>query len=313
MIDYAAPPARRCLVLAQHDQRRADLAQIAAADGAKIIDGNYLFAAAPVDEWPSVDYVLAELLSDLEQAGAYLSELAGYLADDRCQLLLWTDLELLEEAYAVLPADQCHFMVDASDIDAMPILAWMDRHMSLDQFHDPSRDGEYRALHKISDELADFARTLARIAEQEETPPSAVRDKPLSYRAAPADVFKQLISDMGEDDEAAKVRHIIKLRRLRERHFDSSLFADPAWDILLDLYAAKLENKQVSVSSLCIAAAVPPTTALRWITSMTEHGALVREQDPNDARRVFIRLSDDSERRLKAYFVDVADRRSFPI
>jgi DNA-binding MarR family transcriptional regulator len=82
---------------------------------------------------------------------------------------------------------------------------------------------------------------------------------------------------------------------------------------LLDLYAANLEGKSVSVSSLCIAAAVPPTTALRWIATMTEHGALLRTQDPNDARRVFIGLSEDSEARLTAYFANAASKGGYPI
>jgi hypothetical protein len=44
---------------------------------------------------------------------------------------------------------------------------------------------------------------------------------------------------------------------MREQFFGPDLFADPAWDILLDLYAARLEQQRVAVSSLCIAAAVP--------------------------------------------------------
>jgi len=36
--------------------------------------------------------------------------------------------------------------------------------------------------------------------------------------------------------------------------------ADPAWDMLLDLTAARAESRAVSVSSLCIAAGVPTTT-----------------------------------------------------
>src|SRR3546814_1843272 len=42
--------------------------------------------------------------------------------------------------------------------------------------------------------------------------------------------------------------------------------SDPAWDMLLDLYlAAERNTRPVSISSLCIASAVPATTALRWI------------------------------------------------
>lgn len=259
---------------------------------------------------------MVELMSDSDKPKAALSELAGYLARHRSHLLLWTDLELLETAYALLPADRSHFLINAGDVEAMPILAGISQRMSLDQFHDRSRDAEYRSLHKISDELADFARTLARIAEQEADTPASLNDRPVSFRPAPANAFAPLAqptTDTPGEPTAAIIREMIKLRRLRDQHFPSDLFADPGWDILLDLFAAKLEDKTVSVSSLCIAAAVPPTTALRWITTMTEQGALVRRQDPNDARRVFIELSTDSEERLRRYFGDIAARLAPPI
>ena len=110
-----------------------------------------------------------------------------------------------------------------------------------------------------------------------------------------------------------ELREMIKMRRVRDQYFDHSLFADPAWDILLDLLAARLEGKKVSVSSLCIAAAVPPTTVLRWLTGMTESGLLVRHHDPSDARRMFIALSDDSTAKLTAYFDEVRRRTTLPI
>src|SRR3546814_5777917 len=61
------------------------------------------------------------------------------------------------------------------------------------------------------------------------------------------------------------VRRIIHQRQLRARFFDPALFGDPAWDMLLDLTAARAEHNRVSVTSLCIASGVPLTTALRWI------------------------------------------------
>lgn len=105
-----------------------------------------------------------------------------------------------------------------------------------------------------------------------------------------------------DEGRAAAVRKIIKGRRARERFFADSLFADPAWDIMLDLYAAHYEGRQVSVSSLCIASAVPGTTGLRWIKTMTDDGLLVRVDDQADGRRVFIKLSDEARIRLDAYF-----------
>jgi DNA-binding MarR family transcriptional regulator len=91
--------------------------------------------------------------------------------------------------------------------------------------------------------------------------------------------------------DAPRIRAHIRARRQRERFFAPSLFADPAWDILLDLAAARLEGRLVSVSSLCIAAAVPTTTALRWVKNLLDIGLLVRSDDPADARRAFITLA----------------------
>ena len=101
--------------------------------------------------------------------------------------------------------------------------------------------------------------------------------------------------------EASQIRALIKRRRDRERYFPPELFSDPAWDMLLDLTAARLERRQVSVSSLCIAAAVPTTTALRWIRNLCELGLFIRNVDPDDLRRGLISLSDDAADRMLAY------------
>lgn len=101
--------------------------------------------------------------------------------------------------------------------------------------------------------------------------------------------------------DAAFVRGIIRARRLRDQFFRGELFANPAFDTLLDLYAARLEGRRVAVSSLCIAASVPATTALRWIRALTEKGLFVRNADPNDGRRVYIGLSDDAARAMGRY------------
>lgn len=101
---------------------------------------------------------------------------------------------------------------------------------------------------------------------------------------------------------ARLVRERIRQRRQREHFFPTDLFADPAWDMLLDLYAAYYENREISVSSLCIAASVPATTALRWIKSMADDGYLERIADPDDGRRIHVRLSETARRSLDDYY-----------
>ena len=92
---------------------------------------------------------------------------------------------------------------------------------------------------------------------------------------------------------------------MRDQFFAPGLFEDPAWDMLLDLFAAELERTRVSVSSLCIAAAVAPTTALRWIAKMTETELFVRQPDPMDRRRAFMALSGHASQAMRRYMAAV--------
>jgi DNA-binding MarR family transcriptional regulator len=70
--------------------------------------------------------------------------------------------------------------------------------------------------------------------------------------------------------------------------------------MLLDLFIAHEEQRRTCVSSLCIAAAVPPTTALRWISILIEDGLLTRDEDPQDGRRSYVALTADAHSRVGA-------------
>ena len=104
---------------------------------------------------------------------------------------------------------------------------------------------------------------------------------------------------------AALIRSILRARRHRGVYFDERLFADPAWDMMLDLLAARLECRPVSVSSLCVASGVPQTTALRWIGVLVDRDIIVRRQDPADGRRVLVGLSDGAAMRLQCCLSEV--------
>jgi len=119
-----------------------------------------------------------------------------------------------------------------------------------------------------------------------ETPACRLSDQPVSER---------------------EVRVLLRLRRNRDRFFEGDLFADPAWDILLELYAAALGQLRISVGSLCAGAAVPPTTALRWINHLEQTGMIVRKPDPTDGRRQFLMLSNEATDAMSSYFRTVPD------
>ena len=172
-------------------------------------------------------------------------------------------------------------------------------------FADRAREGEAERLRLLNDEVARIAETLARLtragsAATIDAPPfdtpGSVNDRKTGYGQG----------GVAEAGPARIVRGAIRARRMRARFFDGDLFADPAWDMLLDLYASHLEGARVSVSSLCIAAAVPATTALRWIATMSEAGMFDRHDDPLDRRRAYIALSDDARAAMQRYAVATA-------
>lgn len=102
--------------------------------------------------------------------------------------------------------------------------------------------------------------------------------------------------------KCAMVKCIIQGRRLRGSFFDALLFADPAWDILLELYLAKLEQRRTTVSNLCVAASVPASTALRHITSLEQRDMIVRTPSHLDQREVCVDLTDPTFESMRQYF-----------
>jgi DNA-binding MarR family transcriptional regulator len=92
-------------------------------------------------------------------------------------------------------------------------------------------------------------------------------------------------------------KRLYRERRQREEAFAPfDLFGEPAWDLLLDLFIAGEERRAISVSSACIAAVVPPTTALRWIAALHERGLITRDADPDDRRRCLLALTPHAHR-----------------
>ncbi|MGE8141095.1 winged helix DNA-binding protein [Novosphingobium sp. NPDC080210] len=105
------------------------------------------------------------------------------------------------------------------------------------------------------------------------------------------------------------VRGIIRCRQMRLRFFEQDLFADPAWDMLLDLTAARAEHLRVSVTSLCIASGVPTTTALRWIKLLEQSGLVKRIEDDTDRRRAFVTLTERGADAMARFFEEVERHR----
>ena len=108
----------------------------------------------------------------------------------------------------------------------------------------------------------------------------------------------------------------LAIRRRRERVFGAGLFSEPVWDILLELYIARAEGCDVPVGNACLAASVPMTSALRWCQLLQDRKIVYRERDPNDGRRVFLRMSDATFAKLTtllANFTPARDAEVVPV
>lgn len=112
--------------------------------------------------------------------------------------------------------------------------------------------------------------------------------------------------EISETDLVQLARRISHWRRRRDALLEPIIFADPEWDILLDLYAQSGFGRRISMSSLCIAAAVPATTALRCINAMVDQGVLAKSRDANDARRVLVELTDETKAKMRSWLLQVA-------
>jgi DNA-binding MarR family transcriptional regulator len=112
--------------------------------------------------------------------------------------------------------------------------------------------------------------------------------------------------EVSEADLVRLARRISQLRRKRDTLFEPVIFADPEWDILLDLFAESGSGRRVSMSSLCIAAAVPTTTAVRCINAMIDQSVLAKSRDQADARRVLIELTPETRAKMRDWLTQVA-------
>lgn len=108
-------------------------------------------------------------------------------------------------------------------------------------------------------------------------------------------------------DKVGLARHIYAMRRRRAALLpDSGLFAEPAWDMLLDLYVAHADGKRLSVTDACIGAAVPVTTALRWLERLEAAGLLCRENDCRDGRRSYVAITPAARAALDDWLAQFA-------
>ena len=272
-------------------------------------------AADAIRRMPTLDIVWIAAAETIE--GDMLAGICAATEEGSCNLICETALGALDRVAGVVPAAvNVQFLVDADPADRLVALAAARRTRDW-TLHDVARGDAMERIDRLQEEVARISRLLGDLAAQSGGLPGAptgfaprgeeFADYPGQVRAPARDYAAMPRSFVPEErtldrQRAKAVRRLLRQRRMREQYFPADLFADPAWDMLLDLYAARLERQPVSVSSLCIAAAVPATTALRWIKTMTDAGLFVREADPHDGRRIFIALAEGACDALARYF-----------
>jgi len=120
-------------------------------------------------------------------------------------------------------------------------------------------------------------------------------------------VMPETVESMAELPLVDRARSIYAARRRRDTMLGaaSTLFHDPAWDILLDLFIQAEDQQIVSLSSACVGACVAHTTALRCLKAMERKGVVTFRRDPFDKRRRFVGLTVETHRRMANWLAGV--------
>lgn len=137
-------------------------------------------------------------------------------------------------------------------------------------------------------DIARLFQLVSDIADRQDLDPSTVIEGLEHGLAAPAQPATAYGLRLGE--------YVDRMRRLRLKRNEiigAELFRDPAWDMLLDLFVSHERGEQVSMVALALASGVPQSTALRTIQRLEEKGMLIREGDPNDLRRSWVRAAPE--------------------
>lgn len=298
-------------IFADRPHVRAMLQDDAEALGCRVLHASVLETiftdhAAPLGplvllDCPEIDGVRLGRLAQLDM------EIAGQGG----HLIVSTTIGSLDAVFGCLNQSDCQLLIDPSPAErslALGRFMLNNPQLRVNELSDENRLMLLRLSEQVSQMAARLDKLLPPSTEGEERSAFHLESQRPPFAAqSEADSSERLVrASRAPSPDPRLVRQIIRQRQLRGKIFDPELFADPAWDMLLDLTAARAEHLRVSVTSLCIASGVPPTTALRWIGQLTEAGLVQRVEDERDRRRAFIALTDKAADGMARFFAEIA-------
>jgi len=116
----------------------------------------------------------------------------------------------------------------------------------------------------------------------------------------PRDAPQTEVSDDTPSKHADLCRSILAARKLMGRAFGADLFADPAGEMLLDLYVREDDGIATSITSIWNASNAAYGTARRSLSIMESRGLITRTPDMHDGRRTLVLLTDSARRQIEA-------------
>lgn len=127
------------------------------------------------------------------------------------------------------------------------------------------------------------------MADETEDRPERAPDRRRRFRK-----LRSLFAHQACEPSAVTEDHVLSIlayRRAREVAFGRELFTDPGWDILLELLAAHLGGRRMTLCDLAQSIDIPASTAKRWAAALAEHGLIVSSSDLTDTDSASIDLS----------------------
>jgi DNA-binding MarR family transcriptional regulator len=147
--------------------------------------------------------------------------------------------------------------------------------------------------------LRHHARMLSALAD-------AAEEKALGKPQGPSLATKVIAAEINTRQRLAT--EMFEARRRREAFFDSEMFGEPAWDILLKLYALDAIGRAWRPAKEVLSyAGATPTTATRWLGTLVEAGLIERDKTDLDRRLALYRITESGLSLMHKYLGEITE------